>query len=169
MLESQTGLHTVRELFKIFEPKADIQCPVLHPYYRLRWLRKENLHVKAEIIFRHVYQVYKEEHTASVNKNAAPSASSVSTVHTSQSKNALQNFMGLDKEDAVTETVRDELEEYLGFQGGGGEESDPLGWWKLHEKEFPVIAAMALDYLAIPAASVSVERMFSASRHLCSD
>ncbi|KZT32142.1 hypothetical protein SISSUDRAFT_969573, partial [Sistotremastrum suecicum HHB10207 ss-3] len=38
-----------------------------------------------------------------------------------------------------------------------------------HEKEFPVIAAMARDYLAIPAASVSVERMFSASRHLCSD
>ncbi|KZT35519.1 hypothetical protein SISSUDRAFT_958739, partial [Sistotremastrum suecicum HHB10207 ss-3] len=38
-----------------------------------------------------------------------------------------------------------------------------------HERNFPIIANMARDYLCIPAASVSVERMFSASRHLCSD
>lgn len=38
-----------------------------------------------------------------------------------------------------------------------------------HAHEFPVIAAMARDFLAIPGASVSVERLFSASRHLCVD
>jgi hypothetical protein len=63
---------------------------------------------------------------------------------------------------------------------------NPLLWWKvstlfiiplfllitsvqIHASEFPVIARMARDYLAIPATSVSVERVFSKSRHICGD
>lgn len=38
-----------------------------------------------------------------------------------------------------------------------------------HQHEFPVIARMAKDFLAIPGASVSVEHLFSKSHHLCSD
>ncbi|KIL55311.1 hypothetical protein M378DRAFT_91070, partial [Amanita muscaria Koide BX008] len=36
-----------------------------------------------------------------------------------------------------------------------------------HAPEFPVIARMARDYLAIPATSVAIERVFSKSRHIC--
>lgn len=46
---------------------------------------------------------------------------------------------------------------------------NPLLWWKIHANEFPTIALMAQDYLAIPATSVSVERAFSKSRHICSN
>lgn len=38
-----------------------------------------------------------------------------------------------------------------------------LDWWKLHEKEFPIIAQMARDHLAIQATSVESERLFSMS------
>ncbi|EIW75374.1 hypothetical protein CONPUDRAFT_66256, partial [Coniophora puteana RWD-64-598 SS2] len=38
-----------------------------------------------------------------------------------------------------------------------------------HSTEFPVIALMARDFLAIPATSVSVERLFSSSRHVRRD
>lgn len=34
---------------------------------------------------------------------------------------------------------------------------------------FPTIARMAQDYLAIPGTSVSVERTFSKSCHICTD
>jgi len=40
----------------------------------------------------------------------------------------------------------------------------PLQWWKLHEKEFPVCAAMARDILAIVASSTEPERCFSRAR-----
>ncbi|EMD31269.1 hypothetical protein CERSUDRAFT_60338, partial [Gelatoporia subvermispora B] len=38
-----------------------------------------------------------------------------------------------------------------------------------NEQEFEVIALMAKDFLAIPGASVAVERLFSGSRHACAD
>ena len=41
--------------------------------------------------------------------------------------------------------------------------------FQIHAVEFPVIARMARDYLAIPATSVAVERVFSKSRHICAN
>ena len=43
-----------------------------------------------------------------------------------------------------------------------------LQWWKTHAAECPCLAAMARDYLAIPATSASVERVFSGGAHLVS-
>ena len=41
------------------------------------------------------------------------------------------------------------------------EDSDPLLWWKAHEKEYPVVSKMAQDYLSIQATSVPSEQAFS--------
>ncbi|XP_042213373.1 zinc finger BED domain-containing protein 4-like isoform X2 [Homarus americanus] len=41
------------------------------------------------------------------------------------------------------------------------EDGDPLGYWKAKQPEFPVLARLAAKYLAIPATSAPVERMFS--------
>lgn len=46
------------------------------------------------------------------------------------------------------------------------EEGWLFSWWNLHKDEYPRIAAAARDYLAIPAAEVSVERLFSRARDL---
>jgi len=84
------------------------------------------------------------------------------------------------------EELVDELTRYLNFEappmeiqeGEEGKNDEPLAhevllnpllWWKKHATEFPTIARMARDYLAIPATSVSVERVFSKSRHICSN
>ncbi|CAB5327112.1 unnamed protein product [Rhizophagus irregularis] len=36
-----------------------------------------------------------------------------------------------------------------------------LAWWKVQEANYPNLSKMALDYLAIPATSAPVERIFS--------
>jgi hypothetical protein len=44
------------------------------------------------------------------------------------------------------------------------EEGWLFSWWNTHKDEYPRMAAAARDYLAIPAAEVSVERLFSRAR-----
>jgi hypothetical protein len=46
---------------------------------------------------------------------------------------------------------------------------DLLGWWKNHEQDYPVLANMARDYLAVQASSVPSERVFSSSGLFISD
>jgi hypothetical protein len=41
-----------------------------------------------------------------------------------------------------------------------------FSWWNTHKGEYPRMAAAARDYLAIPAAEVAVERLFSHGRDL---
>ena len=41
---------------------------------------------------------------------------------------------------------------------------NPLEWWKLNQKRFPRLLAMALETLAIPASSSESERTFSQAR-----
>jgi hypothetical protein len=40
-------------------------------------------------------------------------------------------------------------------------DTDPLMWWKQHVQEFPRLARMARQHLAVPATSASPERLFS--------
>jgi hypothetical protein len=40
---------------------------------------------------------------------------------------------------------------------------DPLVWWGKRERDFPIIARLAMRYLCIPATSAPSERMFSAA------
>lgn len=47
--------------------------------------------------------------------------------------------------------------------------SNPLDYWKFKEKTYPVLAAMARDYLAVPATSCSSERLFSAAGNVISE
>ena len=40
-------------------------------------------------------------------------------------------------------------------------DTDPVMWWKQHVQEFPRLARMARQHLAVPATSASPERLFS--------
>ncbi len=46
---------------------------------------------------------------------------------------------------------------------------NPLEWWKINETQYPNLAKMARDYLAIPATSVPSEQSFSISKNLITD
>ena len=44
-----------------------------------------------------------------------------------------------------------------------GDSVDPLEYWKSQSHEYPLISAVAVDILAIPATSAPVERVFSSA------
>jgi hAT family C-terminal dimerisation region len=62
-------------------------------------------------------------------------------------------------------TERDEFKEYLNAPPAA-EDVDTLEWWKMNAGIYPCLAAMARDYLAIPATSVPVECVFSGGTDL---
>ncbi|KAK3246928.1 hypothetical protein CYMTET_43557 [Cymbomonas tetramitiformis] len=39
--------------------------------------------------------------------------------------------------------------------------SDLLGWWKVHSKDFPTLGRTARQFLVVPATTADVERAFS--------
>lgn len=59
------------------------------------------------------------------------------------------------------QTVEGELENYL-MAPYADSETEPLDWWKIHEKTFPRVSKLARRYLCIPAtSSPPSERIFS--------
>jgi hAT family C-terminal dimerisation region len=63
---------------------------------------------------------------------------------------------------------KSELDKYL-TGSVVSEDEDALGWWKHNADEYPCLARIARDYLAIPATSVPSERAFSSGANLISD
>lgn len=63
------------------------------------------------------------------------------------------------------EVAKDEVQEYLDLSQIGIN-NDPLIWWKLHSKKFPILSELSRIYLAIPATSTSSERLFSDAGNL---
>lgn len=62
----------------------------------------------------------------------------------------------------VAPTISARRDQYYWYlQEGPVDNINPLEYWKQKEKEWPELAAMALDFLAIPAMSSECERIFS--------
>jgi len=46
---------------------------------------------------------------------------------------------------------------------------DPLDWWKINEKSFPILSKLAKCYLAMPASQATAERLFSIGKDIMSE
>ena len=71
-------------------------------------------------------------------------------------------FLNLLNQNNIYQKVsNDELVQYLNSSVDNN--TDPLIWWKIHEKDYPILSQIAKDYLTIQATSVPSERAFSIS------
>jgi len=58
-----------------------------------------------------------------------------------------------------TNNIRDELTKYLALPLE--DHIDPLLWWNVQQREYPILSQIARDYLCIQATSVASEQAFS--------
>lgn len=61
-------------------------------------------------------------------------------------------------EQVVAEDIQREVDQQLAVV------RNPLEWWRLHERRFPLLAKGARACLCVPASSAPVERLFSSAR-----
>ncbi|KAF5365434.1 hypothetical protein D9758_010856 [Tetrapyrgos nigripes] len=155
-----------------------VVATVCHPSFRLNWFGKRSStdYQRAKILFEHVYESYVATAPAGPN-GTSPVKPKKSTASDDLVQSLVDDIVS-DSDDGLPmsqDRAASKLERYLLGEGGRGDSMKPLDWWKKHAKitedtrGFPIISRIARDFLAIPGTSVSVERLFSSSRHLCSD
>ncbi|CAF1460814.1 unnamed protein product [Rotaria sordida] len=107
--------------------------------------------------------------TSSISSSS--SSKSISITNSSARKELLMAIY--DKQPVVPgkSNVEQELEKYLTSTSmvRDEEEDDILGYWREHQKLFPLIASIARKILAIPASNTSVERLFSSCKNTITD
>ena len=67
-------------------------------------------------------------------------------------------FLNLLNQNNYQRMTCDELDRYLNSPVDSG--ANPLIWWKVHEKDYPILSQMAKDYLSIQATSVHQKEPF---------
>ena len=75
---------------------------------------------------------------------------------------------GAAKEEEATPEL-DELEQYLADPEEPDIDVKVLAWWQAKESKWPMLAKMVKQYLAAPASSAGVERVFSAAGKMHGD
>ncbi|KAG8723285.1 hypothetical protein FRC09_003939 [Ceratobasidium sp. 395] len=131
----------------------------LNPRLRLRYLERwPDVHARAKTIFEYLFETYR----------AASSDIAESLMNTSKSPlKSHPKFAGSWNDEiyadvpSFVEHFDQELYDYFSGSHPCPPETDTLAWWKAFSVRFPTVAKMARDFLCIPAASVSVERLFS--------
>ena len=80
----------------------------------------------------------------------------------------LNNFFNSGKK-LKKKKKKEELEKWEELEELDDIEQDILLWWKVHEKEYPIISQIAKKYLGIPASQAITERSFSTAKRIVCD
>jgi len=130
------------------------------PHYRKDWLPNNNKG------FIKLYKSYKEKLAIEAGRSSPSSQPPTKKPRISSSSSRLA-FLQNSRKLAITQAEEALDDEYkLWKRQPCLEEDDPLSlnpvrYWLLHEKQFPVLARLALDIYSIPASSADCERTFS--------
>ncbi|GCB25879.1 zinc finger BED domain-containing protein DAYSLEEPER [Aspergillus awamori] len=133
---------------------------VLDPRFKTLLLEKELGPTTAPTIIGSIKETLHEQYPSNPPPELSTSRSNVDNKRQSLEARVLQKLQ-------PQVIQRSEIDRY--FEEGvvtvdesiTGNENWLFSWWNMHKDEYPRMAAAARDYLAIPAAEVAVERLFS--------
>ena len=149
-LETRLSKYETMERFKI--------ATTLDPRFQLQWCNElEAAEVKGSLV--HL--------VASVSPApvAAQSSDTVANASPPRKRSRLLNFMTANQRTNATspEARIAEVNDYLS-QPALAEDAKPLAFWKDNRFRYPILSKLACTYLAIPASSAPVERLFSVAQ-----
>ncbi|QRV95762.1 Zinc finger, BED-type predicted [Ceratobasidium sp. AG-Ba] len=146
-----------------------ILASVLHPGMRTVFFEdtekwgNADLATRGQALLEYMYDAYKDDSEIQAKSQNTSSGSTTST----QPKGFIDSLLDASvcqRQAIMHEELLDFLRGKYPYDGG-----DVLVWWKKHEVYFPVLSKVARDILAIPATSVSVERIFPRCRLVMSE
>ncbi|KAJ6643111.1 putative AC transposase [Pseudolycoriella hygida] len=170
MNAASNGWEKLRKYYPTADGLVHIVATVLDPRYKLVWYKAtgwpkhwiDNARKQLTEFYKTKYlPLYSKSNdertpTTEIQQPAQPSlfgdlfAKQMRSFHKSSTDDDLKRYLS---EDVVDPDML--VKERTGING-------VLGWWKIHEKEFPVLSAMAKDFLAVSGNGIPVERLFSA-------
>lgn len=170
------GLRKLRHYFRMAQRNHfNTLATICHPVLRLEWFRNlgNDEYTQAKIIFERFIAEYELATPEVASATTHPLPPSVSLDDDDYFLSSIINLRP-DGKSTITSTVpiQSEFERYAILAQGAKDSNAlnaPLIWWKDHSHQFPTISRIARDVLAIPGAISPVERLFSKSRHLCTD
>lgn len=157
---------------KLDESPAYAAAILLHPEHKSQFLKRHwketpNWIARAEEAVKSLWLTrYKDTVKSSMNPMILPSTKR-------RDPSDFDQFLHPpDYLDDIQREAEDEFEQYMKVKTvivKPGEAFDVCEWWRVHESEWPSLARMAFDMIAIPAMSSECERLFSSSKLLLSD
>ena len=125
----------------------------LHPLTKnLRFLRSD---AERELVWRHVADL-----VGQVQLDGPEEPAPVEAPGTAGDDDIFAEFCKME-ENVEKNVVTSAEAEVLAYKQEDSAEKHPLNYWRINEVRFPRLAHLARNYLAIPASSAPVERLFS--------
>jgi hypothetical protein len=128
-----------------------------------------------EATLHELYALYESENNKNMSTSASNGSTSQCTSTSASSSNTAfsitsqyQEYMKAKK---AYQPSKSDLKKYLDddVENIPDDKFDILGWWKMNELKYPLVAKMARDILSIPITSVSSESAFSTGGRVIDD
>ena len=118
-----------------------------------------------------LYASYEFEHSKSTSNEPTSQCTSTSISSTSSAFSIASQFQEFMKAKKATQPSKSDLQRYLDdpVENISMDKFDILGWWKMNELKYLVVAKMAKDILTIPITLVSSESAFSTGGRVVDD
>ncbi|KAL0491201.1 hypothetical protein AKO1_002311 [Acrasis kona] len=133
-----------------------IAC-ILDPRFKTTFLYNHLEHDVADNICSVMKSKLKEQYPAPPQTQTQPTGNSILSRITRVTNNTRKSDIDVYFDTPVIELDESSLETF-----------DLIGWWRDHQRDFPLLARAARDYLAIPLSSIDAERLFSKSSDVIS-
>ena len=142
-VEKRLSVYLEREEFQL--------AAMLDPRFKLQWCTTSDQEASKKTLLLQHFHLKKDQSTSTATESDC--------VPPPKTKSRILSFMG----SAMSATPRKADNESLTYLGEPciTEDQYPLAWWKTQQTTYPTLAKMASYYLAIPASSAAVERIFT--------